>query len=1025
MSYTPVTYTGDGSTTNFTIPFPYLSEDEVSVTVDGAEASFSFLSESVIQFSSAPVDGAKIYIERNTEDEQRVVVWSNSVALTAQQLNNAIVQLFYMAQEAKAVTDRTIYKNYSGHYTADNKKIINLADPEDDQDAATKAYVDSISAAINVDFDATATDLPEGSSATVEFDAETGVFTFGIPSGATGDTGPQGPQGDEGPQGPEGPQGDTGPQGPEGDPGVDGSVYDYATRSAAQAATVPATVVKITVQHADTVLTYYRDSSGTALATNSGTVNWSPALTEATPLHWGAAGDGSTDDYDELQAWIDWVMDKGVDPTGFVESSQVLDLGGRLYGTSQQLEIPVSPWTAILKDGGLIAVGDGSGFDNGTYDSYTEGKLNEGYVGWLDFVLKVDSAYCNIQNVAIFCQDIANGILMNNGRQRMRGCLVRRMVDVGVWQPYNSGGDKRIDSSLIQQMNASASGDPDHSVPSNYTAIGLLAEQSDCKITNSTISWCKKNYVATAGVQTLYGCHLFHGVLGTPTSSAILIEFRTQDLGGSLHVHNCYLDNGHVDLYNDKAVFRDCDLLLDDADVTQTSQFRVYCALSGQDGDIPRVEILNPAFFEYDGASKLIEFIDDAYSWGAGASEMEGMLNDVVSSNDTLTAIPHLTREQRISVSTLTDWVARYQSSGSRSLLQFRDTDTSGNGPSVGSSGDTLWLRTPDGPVVIGEFLGDLFGSDNGAVTVSTGNSGVTSADVTADDLIVEGSGNTGITIATSNSATGKLVFADPDDTLAGYIRYQHASGDMDFGVEGTEIMSLSSDGLSVTKISGNAVMQSLTDTTADRLMPVGAFGIGNSGTAIHLDDLDAIDTPMGQYRISTATTGVKPAGVTTSSAVLVLRYGTGTVFQILMSQQQSGAMFTRMYTGGAWEDWLEITSTTGSSFSSLVKGSWNLSHEGDTLYISGGSITPDSDSHKVGTEGGAATDDLTTINATNAHDGAMLCLQCRLSSESITVKHNVGNIKCGADFTLSGLHDQALFRYSGSNWKLVSYSSN
>ena len=43
---------------------------------------------------------------------------------------------------------------------------------------------------------ATATTLPEGSEATAEY--ADGVFTFGIPTGATGATGPQGPKGDTG-----------------------------------------------------------------------------------------------------------------------------------------------------------------------------------------------------------------------------------------------------------------------------------------------------------------------------------------------------------------------------------------------------------------------------------------------------------------------------------------------------------------------------------------------------------------------------------------------------------------------------------------------------------------------------------------------------------------------------------------------------------------------------------------------------------------------------------------------------------
>ena len=67
---------------------------------------------------------------------------------------------------------------------------------------------------------AIANTLPEGSAATADYDS--GVLTFGIPTGATGATGPQGPQGIQGPIGPQGPTGPQGPQGVQGETGPEG-----------------------------------------------------------------------------------------------------------------------------------------------------------------------------------------------------------------------------------------------------------------------------------------------------------------------------------------------------------------------------------------------------------------------------------------------------------------------------------------------------------------------------------------------------------------------------------------------------------------------------------------------------------------------------------------------------------------------------------------------------------------------------------------------------------------------------------
>ena len=69
---------------------------------------------------------------------------------------------------------------------------------------------------------AEANTLDAGSDATAEYDAETGVMTFGIPRGAKGDRGETGPQGPKGDTGEQGPKGDTGSQGPKGDTGATG-----------------------------------------------------------------------------------------------------------------------------------------------------------------------------------------------------------------------------------------------------------------------------------------------------------------------------------------------------------------------------------------------------------------------------------------------------------------------------------------------------------------------------------------------------------------------------------------------------------------------------------------------------------------------------------------------------------------------------------------------------------------------------------------------------------------------------------
>lgn len=93
--------------------------------------------------------------------------------------------------------------------------------------------------------------LAPGSEATASYDAETGVLSLGIPTGAQGpqgEAGAQGPKGDTGATGAQGPKGDTGSTGPQGEPGyspeasvtqtVDGAVISITDQSGTTTATL-------------------------------------------------------------------------------------------------------------------------------------------------------------------------------------------------------------------------------------------------------------------------------------------------------------------------------------------------------------------------------------------------------------------------------------------------------------------------------------------------------------------------------------------------------------------------------------------------------------------------------------------------------------------------------------------------------------------------------------------------------------------------------------------------------------------
>lgn len=91
-----------------------------------------------------------------------------------------------------------------------------------------------------------------------------------------------------------------------------------------------------------------------------------------------------------------------------------------------------------------------------------------------------------------------------------------------------------------------------------------------------------------------------------------------------------------------------------------------------------------------------------------------------------------------------------------------------------------------------------LFGAEAGALTISTGNSGVTGAHASADDLVIESSGATGITICTPNTTVGGIRFADPEDSSVGRINYNHVLERMGFFANSAQNFTLLGSGVAV-----------------------------------------------------------------------------------------------------------------------------------------------------------------------------------------------------------------------------------
>ena len=147
MALTEITYTGNGGATFGPIPFPYLEESDVLITINGAATSAFTIDNStkIITFSSAPAAGSTIRVYRDTDDEILAATFVSGSAIRAVDLNDNFTQNLYIVQEIGNNSLQTNGTNpMVGNLDMGGYKIINLqSNPSADTDAANKLYVDT------------------------------------------------------------------------------------------------------------------------------------------------------------------------------------------------------------------------------------------------------------------------------------------------------------------------------------------------------------------------------------------------------------------------------------------------------------------------------------------------------------------------------------------------------------------------------------------------------------------------------------------------------------------------------------------------------------------------------------------------------------------------------------------------------------------------------------------------------------------------------------------------------------------
>lgn len=116
-------FVADGLADNFAVPFPFIAEPHVIVTVDDTVVARTFVAPQIIQLPVTPNAGQIVRVRRQTPIANLLVIINARGSVRSDELNTVSTQLLFLIQEAldasldfqNTLLDRTIELSISGN----------------------------------------------------------------------------------------------------------------------------------------------------------------------------------------------------------------------------------------------------------------------------------------------------------------------------------------------------------------------------------------------------------------------------------------------------------------------------------------------------------------------------------------------------------------------------------------------------------------------------------------------------------------------------------------------------------------------------------------------------------------------------------------------------------------------------------------------------------------------------------------------------------------------------------------------